>query len=134
MCYFFLENDLEININFNVNTPDAVSRLLLAEDHLQISLPSWLKNTTHQHVVFAFIDGYIEPEYFDESGLQLQDLFYQIIRGYALQITCVSNRKICLQFNFTAVSETIATTSLHTSIFSKIQCHIIHWSGHMMEA
>ena len=118
MCYFFFENDLEIN---NVNTPDAVSRLLLAEDHLHISLPSWLKNTTHQHVVFVFSDGYIQPEYFDESGLQLQDLFHQIGSGYALQITCVSNRKICLQFNFTAVSETITSSSNYKLEYIHIQ-------------
>ena len=111
MCYFFLENDLEINFFFDVNTPDAVSRISLAEDHLQITLPSWLKNETYQHVLFSFSDGYVEPEYFTESGRQLQDMFHQIISGYAVEITCVSNRKICLQFNFTAISETIAESS-----------------------
>ena len=77
------------------------------------TLPSWLKNDTYQHVLFSFSDEYVEPQYFNESGRQLQDMFHQIISGYAVEITCVSNRKITLQFNFTAISETIVESSYY---------------------
>ena len=100
VCYFFLGDDLEINIHFNVNTSDSFSRLNTAEDFLQITLPFWLKNTTYQHIAFTFLDGVLLPKEFSQTGRQVQPLFDLVISDNFFQIASISGDTICLRFSY----------------------------------
>ena len=105
LCYFYLDDDLDININFDTNTGSTVQRIQTGTDFLHIKLGYVLRNATYQHISFLFSNGLIDyPNGFELEGKQLIEFYSQIISGYIVTVSSVSHSSLELTFNFTTIS------------------------------
>ena len=95
MCYFFVEQELEIVIDYSINTTDAVARLYRDENYLQISLAYWLRNTTYQHLAIKFSDEFVTEDEFTEIDNQFGPLVATLENEEILSVHCTEQHKIC---------------------------------------
>ena len=103
MCFFYLEEDLIMDISFNVNNQDSIGRVMAAENFLEITVALALKNTTYQHLIFFFSDIHMYIEEFVEEGNQIGAIYNQVYGGYFLHTNCTDESQICVQVNFTVI-------------------------------
>ena len=114
ICYFYLDEDLDINIKFDTNTANAFKRVQSGQNFLHIELGYILRNTTYQHISFLFSDGLVQyPDGFDSKGKQLFDLYSQIMSGYIVDVSSDSHSSLQLSFNFTDISYNNPDTSTY---------------------
>ena len=112
MCYFFLDDELEIVIYYGVNTPDAISRLHRDEDYLQIALGHWLRNETYRHLAFVFSDEeFVVADSFIETDNQIGPLLTTIEDEEFLSIQCIEQHRICLRFTYNSSVLNIASSN-----------------------
>ena len=105
MCYFYLETDLDVNINYQDNLGTNFGRILADSDFLHIKISYFLRNTTYQHISISFADVLFPHTNFDITGKQLYVLYEQIVSGYVLDVTSHTPTSIQLNFNFTYLGD-----------------------------
>ena len=111
MCYFFVEQELEIVIYYGINTTDAVARLYRDENYLQISLAYWLRNTTYQHLAIKFSDEFVTNDEFTEIDNQFGPLVATLENEEFLSVHCTEQHKICLRFTYNSSILYIASSN-----------------------
>ena len=111
MCYFFVEQELEIVINYGINTTEAVARLYRDEQYLQISLAYWLRNTTYQHLAIKFSDQFVTETEFIEIDNQFGPLVATLENEEFLSVQCTEQHKICLRFTYNSSILNIASSN-----------------------
>ncbi len=114
VCYFYLEEDLIMNIPFDQNNQDTIGRVITAEDFLEITVALALKNTTYQHLLFYFSDVQMYIEEFIVTGNQIGAIYSQVYSGYFLHITCHTETTICININYTAINVNDAPPEKYT--------------------
>ena len=110
MCYFFVGEELEIVISYDINTPEAVARLHRDESYLQISLAYWLRNTTYQHLAIKFSDEFVTEEEFTEIDSQFGPLVATVENEEFLSVFCTEQHRICLRFTYNSSILSIASS------------------------
>ena len=103
MCYFYLDTDLNININYQTNDGTNFARILYGRDFLFIKISHFLRNTTYQHISILFSDILFHHTDFATSGKQLDALYNQILSGHILEVSSNSQTSLQLKFNFTSL-------------------------------
>ena len=111
MCYFFVGEELEIVIDYSINTTDAVARLYRDESYLQISLAYWLRNTTYQHLAIKFSDEFVTEDVFREIDNQFGPLVETLENEEFLSVHCTEQHKICLRFTYNSSILNIASSN-----------------------
>ena len=111
MCYFFVDQELEIVINYGINTTEAVARLYRDEQYLQILLAYWLRNTTYQHLAIKFSDRFVTDDEFIEINNQLGSLVATLESEEFLSVQCTEQHKICLRFTYNSSILNIASSN-----------------------
>ena len=53
ICFFYLEEDLTMNIKMDQNNGDTIRRIMTDEDFLEITVALALKNDTYQHLLIV---------------------------------------------------------------------------------
>ena len=104
VCYFYLEEDLVMNIPFDQNNQDTIGRVITAEDFLEVTVTLALSNTTYQHLLFFFSDVQLYIEEFIVNGNQIGPIYNQVYSGYFLHITCHTETTICIHVNYTKIN------------------------------
>ena len=105
VCYFFLDDDLEMNLNLSQNTSDSINRIWLDETYLHIKLLYFLKNSTYQHIVMLFKDKLVYPGNFSTSGRQMSSLFHKVTNETILSVKSQSYSAVTLTFNLSALHQ-----------------------------
>ena len=122
VCYFYLDTDLDMHVNFDNNTAGNFRRVSADEDFLHIKISFIKRNTTYQHISFALSDAILEyPVNFSENGKQLYPLFKQIVSGHVLSVTKMSSTSLLLTFNFTDLGSNPPTSSNYKLEYVHIQ-------------
>ncbi len=113
MCYFFIEGNLHIAINYsNSSVTGAVRRVVLGEGYLEIKLLFWLLNETYRHVDLMLSDTKISPEKdFSQHNHQMQWIFDEMVKGKFYEITSVTESSLTLHFSFTSINKTVPLPS-----------------------
>ena len=119
MCYFFVGEELEIVISYDINTPEAVARLYRDENYLQISLAYWLRNKTYQHLAIKFSDEFVTEEEFTEIDSQFGPLVATLGNEEFLSVYCTEQHKICLRFTYNS-------SILHIASSNRVTLEYVH--------
>ena len=133
ICYFLLEDDLDMRVKFEGNNPHVLQRIQAGEDFLHIKLSYVQRNTTYQHISFLFSDQVMEyPSDFDLSGKQLFEMYTQITSGYVMSVSSTGLTSLRLEFNLTSLVSTQPLPSVYKLEYVHITTdsemyHTLNW-------
>lgn len=105
ICYLYLDQDLIMNVSFDVNNQDTIGRIITGENFLELTVAYALKNSSYRHLLFFFSDVQKNIEDYTEEDHQIGPIYDQLLSGHFLHITCHSETTICINVNFTVIDE-----------------------------